>query len=97
MAAPGGPLMAQMAPFDHVRQAPPAVELTQPVHGLEKPVFQPKPGVYGFDFGRNFAGWVRLKLRQPAGTKIHIHYIEDSGLRYGQTDTYIAKGLGEEV
>ncbi|MGC8625696.1 MAG: family 78 glycoside hydrolase catalytic domain, partial [Phycisphaerae bacterium] len=67
------------------------------VHGLEGQIFQPKPGVYGFDFGQNFAGWVRIKLRQPAGTKINIQYIEDSGLRYGQSDTYIAKGVREEV
>ncbi len=97
IAAPGGLLSSQMAPVDRVRLALPAIELTHPVHGLEKPVFTPRPGVYGFDFGQNFAGWVRIKLRQPAGTKIRINYIEDSGLRYGQSDTYITTGRGEEV
>ncbi len=97
IAAPTGCLIPQMAPSDRVVGNLAATALRRPVHGLEGQVFQPKPGVCGFDFGRNFAGWVRLKLRQPAGTKIQIHYIEDSGLRYGQSDIYIAKGLGEEV
>ncbi|MGC8625131.1 MAG: family 78 glycoside hydrolase catalytic domain [Phycisphaerae bacterium] len=97
IAAPTGPLTAQLAPYDWIVGDLAATALTQPVRGLEGQIFQLKPGVYGFDFGQNFAGWVRLKLRQPTGTKIRIDYIEDSGLRYGQSDTYIAKGLGEEV
>lgn len=95
--APGGPLQAQNCPFDRVVETLAVTALVRPVRGLEAQIFQPKPGLYGFDCGRNFAGWVRLKLRQPAGTKIKIQYIEDSGLRYGQSDTYIAKGRGEEV
>ena len=97
IAAPTGTMMAQMAPFDRVVGNLTATALTQAVHGLEGRIFQPEPGVYGFDFGQNFAGWVRIKVRQPAGTKIQIHYIEDSGLRYGQSDTYIVKGTDEEV
>ena len=97
ITAPTGPLRAQMAPYDRIVGDLSATALTQPVHGLEGQIFQPKPGVYGFDFGQNFAGWVRIQLRQPAGTKINIHYIEDSGARYRQCDTYIARGSGEEV
>ncbi len=97
IAAPTGPLAAQLAPDDRIVGDLAVTALTQPVRGLEGQIFQPKPGLYGFDCGQNFAGWVRTKLRQPAGTKIQIHYIEDSGLRYGQSDTYIAKGLGEEI
>ena len=97
IAAPTGSLMAQMAPCDRVVDDLAATELTHPVRGMEGAIFSPQPGVYGFDFGRNFAGWVRLKVRQPRGTKIRIDYIEDSGLRYGQSDTYIAKGAGEEI
>ena len=97
VAAPTGTLMAQMAPHDRVVDDLTATELTHPVRGIEGAIFDPRPGVYGFDFGRNFAGWVRLKVRQPRGTKIRVDYIEDSGLRYGQSDTYIAKGVGEEV
>jgi len=36
----------------------------------------PRPGVAIFDFGRNFAGWVRLRLRAPAGTRIRIRFGE---------------------
>ena len=97
IAAPTGPMTAQLVPYDRIVEDLAATALAQPVHGLEGQVFEPKPGVYGFDFGQNFAGWVRLKARQPAGTKVQIHYIEDSGLRYGQSDTYIAKGVGEEM
>jgi alpha-L-rhamnosidase len=88
----------------------------------------PRPGVAIFDFGRNFAGWVRLRLRAPAGTRVRIRYGElldrdgnlnpltsvcgqikgrrKDGLPVGgpgapeiaeQSDTYIARGGGEEV
>ncbi len=97
MAAPTGSLQAQMAPPDKVMDNLAAVKLTKPVAGLAKSVYQPRPGVYGFDFGQNFAGWVQIKLRQPPGTKVQLRYIEDSGLQYGQSDTYIAKGQGEEI
>ena len=97
VTAPASCLRAQMSPVDRIVGNLSATALAQPVRGLEGQIFQPKSGIYGFDFGQNFAGWVRLKLHQPAGTKIQIHYIEDSGLRYGQSDTYIAKGLVEEV
>ncbi len=42
----------------------------------------PGPGVALYDFGRNFAGWVRLRLRAPAGTRIRIRYgelLDDKG------------------
>jgi len=37
---------------------------------------EPKPGVFLFDFGQNFAGWVNLKLSAPAGTRIVLRYGE---------------------
>ena len=37
---------------------------------------EPKPGVFIFDFGQNFAGWVNLKLSAPAGTKVVLRYGE---------------------
>jgi alpha-L-rhamnosidase len=88
----------------------------------------PRPGVAIFDFGRNFAGWARLRLRAPAGTKATIRFGElldehgelnpltsvcgqikgrrEDGRPIGgpgapdiaeQSDTYIARGGGEEV
>ncbi|NEA98773.1 alpha-L-rhamnosidase [Streptomyces sp. SID13726] len=40
-------------------------------------VKQPRPGVWVFDFGQNFAGWPRLDLdRLPAGTTVKIRPAE---------------------
>jgi alpha-L-rhamnosidase len=91
-------------------------------------VSAPRPGAALYDFGRNFAGWARLRLRAPAGTRIRIRFGEllgksgdlnpltsvcgqikgrlKDGLPVGgpgapdlaeQSDTYIARGGGEEV
>jgi len=38
----------------------------------------PKPGVYLFDFGQNFAGVARLKVKGTAGTKIVMRSGEDT-------------------
>lgn len=37
---------------------------------------EPKPGVYIFDFGQNMAGWVRLKVKGPAGTRVTLRFGE---------------------
>ncbi len=37
---------------------------------------EPKPGVYIFDLGQNFAGVIRLKIKGPAGTRLQIRYGE---------------------
>ena len=37
---------------------------------------EPKPGVYIFDMGQNFAGWARLKIKTASGTKIRLRYGE---------------------
>jgi len=91
-------------------------------------VSAPRPGAALYDFGRNFAGWARIRLRAPAGTQIRIRYGEllhdngnlnpltsvcgqikgrrKDGRPVGgpgapdiaeQSDTYIARGGGEEV
>ena len=38
---------------------------------------EPKPGVYLFYFGQNFAGVPRLKVQGPAGTKVDLRGGED--------------------
>jgi alpha-L-rhamnosidase len=68
---------------------------------------EPAPGVFVADFGKNFAGIVRLKVKGPAGTKITLRYgemlhedgsIMTENLRKARaTDTYILKGEGEEI
>jgi len=66
----------------------------------------PKPGVWVFDLGQNLSGWMRLKVRGPAGTAVKLRHAEllyDDGminvenLRSARaTDVYILKGGGAE-
>lgn len=48
------------------------------VTGVLKPVkrTEPKPGVFVFDMGQNFAGRVQLHVRGPSGTKVKLRYGE---------------------
>jgi alpha-L-rhamnosidase len=39
-------------------------------------ITEPRPGVRIFDFGQNFAGWVRICLEGPAGTHVRLRYGE---------------------
>jgi alpha-L-rhamnosidase len=65
-------------------------------------IIEPRPGVFVYDFGQNFAGWCRLVVSGPAGARIELRYAEtlkDSGevdqanLRSARaTDAYILKG-----
>jgi len=41
-----------------------------------KSVTEPKPGIYVFDLGQNFAGVVRLKVKGAAGTQVRLRYGE---------------------
>lgn len=77
--------------------------------GVLKPVAitEPRPGAFVFDMGQNFAGFARLKVKGPAGTKVVLRFAErlnpegtiyTTNLRTARaTDTYILKGQGEEV
>ena len=60
-----GPLCAQTAPPIRVTR------ILKP-----KKITEPKPGVFIFDFGQNFAGWARLRVRGPAGTRIRLRFGE---------------------
>ena len=62
-------------------------------------------GVYLADFGQNFTGWVRIRLQEPAGTRVTLRYgellYEDGSLNVENmraakvTDCYICRGGGE--
>lgn len=68
---------------------------------------QPFKGIYVFDMGKNFAGWVRLELNGLIGTETQMKYAEvlnedgtvnQSNLRGAKaTDTYIFCGKEQEV
>jgi alpha-L-rhamnosidase len=93
--APGGVLISHLMPPIRV------VEHLKPVA-----MTQPRPGLYVFDFGQNFAGWARLKAKGPRGARITLRYAEDlspdgmidvtSNERALATDVYIMNGEGTE-
>lgn len=39
-------------------------------------ITQPRPGVFVFDFGQNFAGYARMTVRGPAGTTVTLKFAE---------------------
>ncbi|HEU6447683.1 MAG TPA: family 78 glycoside hydrolase catalytic domain [Verrucomicrobiae bacterium] len=96
VAAPDVPLMAQRSePVRVVEQLPPIS------------INEIQPGIFIFDLGQNIAGWVRLKVKAPAGTKITIRHgerLNPDGTLYTEnlrrakaTDMYICNGSGEEI
>ncbi len=86
-------------------------EPNEPVEATSqlKPVkiAEPKPGVFVFDLGQNFAGVARLKVRGPRGTRVALRFAEmlnADGTIYTANlggawavDTYVLKGEGEEI
>ena len=99
MDSPGGRLISQdIQPIKKIRTFKPAA------------IANPKPGVYVYDMGQNFSGWVRLKLKADKGTKIQLRFAEtifEDGMidpastgvyatDIVQTDEYICKGEGTE-
>jgi len=93
---PGVPLVAQRS--EPVR----VVETVNPVS-----VNEVKPGVFVYDLGQNISGWVRLRVRGPAGTKVTLRHgerLNPDGTLYTEnlrrakaTDVYVLRGEGEEV
>eukprot|EP01124_Arcella_intermedia_P005006 TRINITY_DN1290_c0_g2_i3.p1 TRINITY_DN1290_c0_g2~~TRINITY_DN1290_c0_g2_i3.p1 ORF type:complete len:893 (+),score=210.79 TRINITY_DN1290_c0_g2_i3:307-2679(+) len=93
LPSPGGVLSPQMME---------PIRVIQYLH----PVVLPLGAInsYTYDFGQNFAGWVRIKLKGARGTSLHIQYSEILGRREDnflyidnlrgatQRDTYILKG-----
>jgi len=65
----------------------------------------PGPGVYVYDFGQNFTGWVQLRVKGPRGTVVRLRFSEllyDDGTinrenlrRAKSRDIYILRGGGE--
>lgn len=93
---PKGTLRAQMIPPIRVMDTLLPGKMTNPA-----------PGVYVFDMGQNFSGWVELRVSGPIGQEVHLRHAEllyDDGminqenLRTAKAeDTYILKGIGTET
>ncbi len=88
-----------------------ASQLMPPIRVTERlaprRLWSPRPDVHVVDFGQNFSGWVRLKVRGRRGREIRIRHAEliqaDGNLNVltnqnaEATDVFILKGQGEEV
>jgi len=97
---PGGKLVSQKLPPIKRMQTVKPVKLTNP-----------KPGVYVYDMGQNFAGWAKLRVKAERGTTIQLRFTESihkdgmidpasTGVfatHVVQTDRYACKGSGLEV
>ena len=87
-----------------VAQVDPGVTVQQELKPVA--ITQPKPGVWVADLGQNFAGWDRLRVRGPAGTKVTLRHAEilnadgtiyTTNLRAAQaTDTFTLAGTGAD-
>lgn len=84
MGAPGGALTAQEMPPIRVMQVLKPVKLTEP-----------KPGVYIFDMGQNFAGVPELSVQGPAGARVQMVCAEklhaDGTLDAGNIDAFVKR------
>lgn len=94
--SPGGKIKSQyLEPIRIVKEL-------KPQH-----IYRNADGSCTVDFGQNFAGWMRLKVQGPAGTKIELQYAEleyedhtvnTISLRGAKArDTYYLKGEGTEI
>ena len=82
----------------------PAIKICQTMQPQRLTI--PQPGVYIYDFGQNFTGWVRLRVSGQRGAEVTIRHAEllnpDGTLNTipnrtaAATDTYILKGEGIE-
>jgi alpha-L-rhamnosidase len=65
VASPGGEMRAQSSP---------PIRVTHIFHPLL--LNEPEKGVYVYDLGHNFAGWIRMRINEARDTKIHFRYGE---------------------
>jgi alpha-L-rhamnosidase len=94
--------------IDASLEANPGVPVKETGRITPKKLSQPRPGVYVFDMGQNFAGFAELKVHGPAGTRVVMRFAEmlnpdgtiyTANLRSARSiDTYILRGTAwEEV
>ena len=84
VAAPKGRLAAQTMP---------PIKITETISPVQ--ISQPKPGVFVYDFGQNFAGFARLNAAGPAGTRVTLKYSERLAPDGTLDQTAIAKYIVE--
>ncbi|MBD3255978.1 MAG: Bacterial alpha-L-rhamnosidase [Candidatus Lokiarchaeota archaeon] len=87
-----------------ISQLLPPIEVSKEIN--PKRLYTTDPGIYIYDFGQNFTGFVRLKVCGPRGAEIKIRYAElvdktgnintAPNRSAVATDIYILKGKGLE-
>ena len=88
-------------PLAHLTaQIDPPIRVTQTIRA--KSVSEPARGVYVVDFGQNFAGFCRLNVKGPAGSRVELRFaevlkpdglVDQSNLRGAKaTDVYVTRG-----
>lgn len=93
---PGGKLYSEIYP---------PIRITKTIKPIK--MWSPEPGTYVYDFGQNYTGWIKIKVRtNESGKEIRIKHAEltyeDGTLNYSTnrtalaTDVYITKGEGYE-
>lgn len=95
--SPGGKLVSQTTC--------PVIKVNKTIHPQK--MNSPRPGVFIYDFGQNFSGWVRIRGVGSRGDKVKIRYAEmldEEGMlntvpnRGAEAaDEYIFKGEREEI
>lgn len=95
---------AELTPLVQANPGPPVRPFTE--FNTQK-IIEPKPGIYVFDLGQNFAGVVRLTVSGEAGQEITLRFAErlnpdgsiyTANLRSAlATDRYICRGEGKEI
>jgi len=88
-------------------QAYPGVTVKNTVQIKPVKITEIQKGVYIFDLGQNIAGWAQLKVKGQPGDKVVMRFAEvlnPDGTLYTENlrgarciDTYICKGVGEEI
>jgi alpha-L-rhamnosidase len=76
------------------------------IQTLTPKMVTPVGKAYIFDMGQNMAGWARLQVTGPSGTRVHMRFAErlnDDGSIYTEnlrnadaTDIYVLRGAGPE-
>lgn len=98
-------------PGDTEEDLPLVAQRSEPVRVVEtiRPVsvHEIEPAKFIYDLGQNFAGWMRLTVSGPAGTRIQLRHAErlnPDGTLYTENlrrakaaDVYVLKGDGEET
>ena len=88
---------AEFVPVMSTQRTPP-IRVTKTLKPVQ--ISEPKPGVFVVDFGQNFSGVTRMKVKGPAGTRVRLRSGEllyKDGMLNGMTAvTGQAKGGGKD-